>query len=154
MIGLTTCFKTTKTTPKVMSNYKSDSLECKTWQASVSMVYHDTLKKAVKKCLKNNKEDKDIVCICESMINDPILLESAGAITSTLDRLVIMFFDKDTKEHDVVHECMHATSIVLGRKGLSLTHESEEAYCYFIGRLSKKALKFLRNAQSGKHNSQ
>ena len=43
----------------------------------------------------------------------------------------------------IAHECLHATNCILGNKGLMLTRDSEEAYCYLHTFIFEHLLKFL-----------
>ena len=131
-----------------MSKYRADSVEFKTWKTSIGMVYHSTLSKAFERCAKSNKKSEPIMDIINGLKSESEeWVSNASAITASSYEFIMMFFCEETEEHNVVHECMHATSMAMMNKGLQLTPESEEAYCYFIERLSKKAMKFIREAK-------
>lgn len=43
----------------------------------------------------------------------------------------------------ISHECFHATYRILHSRGLELCYESEEAFCYLQGHLTREVFKFL-----------
>ena len=43
----------------------------------------------------------------------------------------------------IAHECLHAANCILGNKGLRLTRESEEAYCYLHTFIFEQTLNLL-----------
>lgn len=130
-----------------MGKYKQDNVVFKTWKHTINMVYHDDLEKAVRKCANRNKDKPDIVWSCDSILDKGSeWMASIDALTC-LGETHIMFFCVKSEPDVIVHECMHATYHAMKDKGMVLSDESEEAYCYFIGRLSKKANKFVKDAR-------
>jgi len=131
-----------------MGKYKARNVEFKTWMKTISMIYHPSLYQCVEKCGEKNSDIPPVVEICSGILSEgKDWVDSAHAITSAHEGACIMFFCEKSTEQDVVHECLHATAMSLRGKGMYLTAESEEAYCYFIGHLAKKALKFVKKSR-------
>ena len=55
-------------------------------------------------------------------------------------KLILMWFNKPYTYRTIIHECFHATTFLLGRKGLKLSDDSDEAYAYMLDYLSSTVI--------------
>lgn len=86
---------------------------------------HEELRKIIKKELNIDLEIK------ENTEGTFYVLESNGV-------QIYLIWTKYKKANIICHELMHAVSYGLRHKGLPLSDESEEAYCYLLDFLVRK----------------
>jgi hypothetical protein len=50
----------------------------------------------------------------------------------------VLWFSPQLDPSDLAHECLHVAHYFLDLRGMTMTHDSEEAYAYLIGHLFYK----------------
>lgn len=98
----------------------------------------EELEQALKKHL--DKEDaKDAYTVMVRDIRDNTLGRSAILNSGQTALWIQDINDKGT----IVHEIFHVVCYIMERSGISLCHESDEAYAYLIGYITNKVIDIL-----------
>lgn len=68
-------------------------------------------------------------------------IEGHCSVFESNDNQIVVIWTKEKRPDLVAHEVLHGIGYTLMHKGLNLTHETEEAYCYLMQFLMKEIFK-------------